>query len=109
MDTEIDLNQNEGMREFVFPVKRDQMISEPTDNRMYVNDLLNIDEAKNDEKYNFINNLSSAIGKERNIEKVLDCENYDMLYSFVHFSSKCSPTEKASVLDVITRCKYYVH
>jgi len=105
MDEEFDLNQNEGQREFIFPIKREQMTFEPTDNRMYVNDLLNIDEATNDERYNFINNLSSAIGRKESIEKVLDQDNYDMMYSFIFHSSKCNASEKASVLDIITRCK----
>jgi hypothetical protein len=105
MDAEFDLNQQEGPREFRFPIKREQMTFEPTDNRMYVNDLLNIDEATGDERYNFISNLSSAIGRKESISKVLEQENYDMLYSFIHHSNKCTATEKASVLDIITRCK----
>lgn len=82
------------------------MTFEPTDDRIYVSEPLEIGEASNEERYNFIHNLSSAIGRKESISKVLESENFDMLYSFVNYSSKCNANEKASILDVITRCKF---
>ncbi|CAI2367540.1 unnamed protein product [Moneuplotes crassus] len=104
MDADLAMNQDDDMSEFIFPIKREQMTFEPTDGRIYVHELLEIQGANKEERYDFITNLSSAIGRKESIHKVLDPENYDMLFSFVHFSNKCNTDEKASVLDIITRC-----
>lgn len=106
MEEEFDLNPQSKNREFIFPLKREQITFEPTDNRIYVADLLNISEATNDERYNFINNLSSAIGKKDSIDRVIEQDNFDMLFSFIYYSSKWNIGEKSSILDIITRCKY---
>lgn len=105
MDEDLELNEYQGMKEFIFPIKREQMMHESTEDKIYVNELLNIGSASNDERYNFIHNLSSAVGRKESLNKILENEHFDMLFSFVHYSSKCNASEKASILDVITRCK----
>ena len=107
MEEEFDLNPSIKNREFIFPLKREQITFEPTDNRIYVADLLNISEASSDEKYNFINNLSTSVGRKDSIDKVIDQDNFDMMFSFIYYSNRWSISEKSSILDIITRCKYF--
>ena len=108
MEEEFDLNPSIKNREFIFPLKREQITFEPTDNRIYVADLLNISEASSDEKYNFINNLSTSVGRKDSIDKVIDQDNFDMMFSFIYYSNRWSISEKSSILDIITRCKYFL-
>ena len=94
------------IKEFIFPIKREQLTIEPTDDRIYVVDLLDITTASDNERYGFINNLVSALGKRENLNRILEQDQFDMLYSFAHYSNCLSMRDKASVLDIVTRCKY---
>ena len=97
-------NSNRVQKEFIFPIQREQMVYEPTDNRIYASDLINIMEANPEERQNFINRLASELSRKENLRKVIEQDQFDLLYSFAHHSFACNPSEKASILDILSRC-----
>ena len=87
--------------EFYFPLKREQLLDESTDDRFVLDNDIIIDEETDDTLKNYLEDLSSQL--EKNINELYDPKIYSLAYRLLSCYNKSSQNLKKKIMDFFTK------
>ena len=87
--------------EFYFPLKREQLLDESTDDRFVLDNDIIIDEETDDSIQNYLEDLSTQL--ERNINELYEPKNYSYVYRILSCYNKSSQNLKKKIMDFFTK------
>ena len=81
--------------EFYFPLKREQLLDESTDDRFVLDNTIIIDEETDDSLKNYLDDLSSEL--DRNIDSLYNSKVYLNVYRILYNYNRSSPNLKKKI------------
>ena len=87
--------------EFYFPLKREQLLDESTDDRFVLDNDIIIDEETDDSIQNYLEDLSTQL--ERNINELYEPKNYSYVYRILSCYNKSSQNLKKKIMDFFSK------
>ena len=87
--------------EFYFPLKREQLLDESTDDRFVLDNTIIIDEETDDSLKNYLDDLSSEL--DRNIDSLYNSKVYLNVYRILYNYNRSSQNLKKKIIESFSR------
>ena len=88
--------------EFYFPLKREQLLDESTDDRFVLDNDIIIDEETDYSLKNYLEDLSSEL--ERNIDSLYNTKVYSIAYRILYNYNKSSQNIQKKIIENFAKC-----